>query len=548
MPPKTKAKSKAEQASKLGVDARKKQQLSLESVESIPMAVEMASTSSGRVEDVASHLSETSDISATLSVPTSGGQGFQGQVEGTADAEEMLESIAPEVTRAETEGRVETEGAVETGADTDTAMATGPDDTLTTSESSQETLGRFVDEWLQVLGKDEIKSIAMFLCFHLVTLFSFTETKAAEYAATMLKKSDRTVRRWRSALIDNNGDTPECEHGKHQRSGVLWKNEELSKKATEYIWSNAAVKGRPNLTAADFCVWVNESLLPNSTLEPGFPCKICLETTRKWLHHLGFEVLSAKKGTFIDGHERDNVIESRKLFLRKMKKIGFLHFTNAPTEDTIKALPQDFDPPTNDRRSKTVVFFHDESTFMSNEDQSTQWGLKGEKMMKPKSKGAGIMVSDFVDEFNGFLALSNEEYQAAKATKCNILPYAWECLEYGESREGYWTRDKFIAQMNRAIEIAEIKYPKGNGWRQVWVFDHSSCHAAMADDALDVAKMNVKPGGKQPIMHDTIWNGKRWKLYTTVRDGTKIPKGMKMVLEERGVSTEGKKADWMRES
>ena len=96
------AKRKAEQASKLGVDARKKQRLSLESVELIPVAVEMASSSSGRVEDVASHLSETSDISATLSVPTSGGQGFQGQVEGTADTEEMLESIAPEARRAET--------------------------------------------------------------------------------------------------------------------------------------------------------------------------------------------------------------------------------------------------------------------------------------------------------------------------------------------------------------------------------------------------------------------------------------------------------------
>ena len=35
--------------------------------------------------------------------------------------------------------------------------------------------------------------------------FSFTETKAAEYAASMMKKSDWTVRRWRSALIDNEG-------------------------------------------------------------------------------------------------------------------------------------------------------------------------------------------------------------------------------------------------------------------------------------------------------------------------------------------------------
>ena len=59
----------------------------------------------------------------------------------------------------------------------------------------------------------------------------------------------------------------------------------------------------------------------------------------------------------------------------------------------------------------------------------------------------------------------------------------------------------------------------------------------MADDALDVAKMNVKPGWKQPIMHDTVWNGKRWKMYLTACDGTKVPKGMKMVLEECGVST-----------
>ena len=90
------------------------------------------------------------------------------------------------------------------------------------------------------------------------------------------------------------------------------------------------------------------------------------------------------------------------------------------------------------------------------------------------------------------------QYHAAKFTipNPNIRPYAQEFFAYGESKE-YWTRDKFIAQMHQAIEIAEIKYPKGGGRRHVWVFDHSSCHAAMADDALDVNAMNVKPGGKQ---------------------------------------------------
>ena len=167
-------------------------------------------------------------------------------------------------------------------------------------------------------------------------------------------------------------------------------------------------------------------------------------------------------------------------------------------------------------------------------------------MLKPKSKGSGNMVSDFVDEHNGFLAFSDEEYEIAKTKHPNIRKYAWEFLEFGENREGYWTRDRFVAQMKHAVVFTEIKYPKEEGWQHVWVFDHSSCHAAMADDALDVNK-NVSFSGKQRIMHDTSWNGKEWHMYTTAHDGTKVAKGLRMVLEEHGISTVGKGADWMRE-
>ena len=48
--------------------------------------------------------------------------------------------------------------------------------------------------------------------------------------------------------------------------------------------------------------------------------------------------------------------------------------------------------------------------------------------------------------------------------------------------------------------------------------------------------MNVKPGGKQPKMRDTIWNG----------FNICVPKGMKQVLEERGVNTSKMNADEMR--
>ena len=61
---------------------------------------------------------------------------------------------------------------------------------------------------------------------------------------------------------------------------------------------------------------------------------------------------SPLNAVFIDGHERPDVIESLKIFLRKMVKIGFLHFTNAPTDRARQALPEDIDPPILERREK----------------------------------------------------------------------------------------------------------------------------------------------------------------------------------------------------
>lgn len=87
--------------------------------------------------------------------------------------------------------------------------------------------------------------------------------------------------------------------------------------------------------------------------------------------------------------------------------------------------------------------------------------------------------------------------------------------------------------MKTAVAIAEVKYPKEEGWKQVWVFDQSSCHKAMADDALDVNARNIKPGGKQAIMRDTVWAGRPQRM--VFESG--VAKGMKAVLEERGINT-----------
>ena len=45
-------------------------------------------------------------------------------------------------------------------------------------------------------------------------------------------------------------------------------------------------------------------------------------------------------------------------------------------------------------------------------------------------------------------------------------------------------------------------------------------------------------------MRDTEYNGRVQRMYTVVRR-QKVEKGMKAVLEERGINTAGKNAQWM---
>ena len=65
----------------------------------------------------------------------------------------------------------------------------------------------------------------------------------------------------------------------------------------------------------------------------------------------------------------------------------------------------------------------------------------------------------------------------------------------------------------------------------------------MADDTLDVSKTNVSPGGKQRVMHDGFWDGKVQSINYAIG----IPKGMRVILEDRGINTKGMNADRMRE-
>ena len=79
---------------------------------------------------------------------------------------------------------------------------------------------------------------------------------------------------------------------------------------------------------------------------------------------------------FFDGHERDDVVEERKEFLTEVVEVEFLHPSEAPTPEATSAFPSPVPLPMSYIRDKTVVLFHDKSTFQANEDQTTMWGKR----------------------------------------------------------------------------------------------------------------------------------------------------------------------------
>ena len=95
-------------------------------------------------------------------------------------------------------------------------------------------------------------------------------------------------------------------------------------------------------------------------------------------------------------------------------------------------------------------------------------------------------------------------------------------------------------QVHKAISLFEKKYPEAQG---IFIFDNAPSHMKKPEDALNVERMNVRDGGKQPFMRDTVWDGETQQM--TTAEG--LQKGMKTVLEERGIDAHGMNAAKIRE-
>ena len=69
------------------------------------------------------------------------------------------------------------------------------------------------------------------------------------------------------------------------------------------------------MTSQTFCTWVNKQLLSSRHLLSHYPRHVSFCTAVHWLHHLGFMLVSHKKGVCIDGHEREDVVKHHEVYI-----------------------------------------------------------------------------------------------------------------------------------------------------------------------------------------------------------------------------------------
>ena len=403
-------------------------------------------------------------------------------------------------------------------------QASHPDDTVTCTlynmyTKDRELLDKGQDYISNFVSKNVSWEVQKALAIQIMTS-AMTELNkgivdAAKFAAATTGFSQEVVRRWAysyfTALAQYPGSLNDLdlefiqtelssERGKAcGNPDAILHDEEFQLSARKYIRSNAYRKGAPNLTTEMFCKWVSDN----------FSVNVSNETARRWLHYLGFNMNDHHKGVFFDGHDREDVVEYRNTLLKQLSKLD---------ETTIT--PSTPCPSLADGEKRYIRVYHDESTFFANADQTRFWSDGQSQVLRQKSLGASIMVSDFIVEGYGYLCHDKEVARLYLETQ----------------KDGYFNSDMFLQQVTTAVHIFECKFPGVTG---IFLFDNAPSHRKYPPDGLNPAYMNVYPGGKQAIMRDTVWDGKTQKM--VLPDGT--AKGMKLVLQERGVEVKGLNAE-----
>ncbi|RIA82539.1 hypothetical protein C1645_835213 [Glomus cerebriforme] len=368
------------------------------------------------------------------------------------------------------------------------------------------------------LDEDHKLRLTAILQYMRLLEFQNSKLEASLSVAHQLKKGPwfaRCLRLW-SHMLQNGESIPFSKREKHCKVKSLLDDEDVQMQITSYLREK-----KFEFYVADFVDYVTNTIFPSLGIET--KTTISETTARNWLKKMGYHYKKYQKGVYVDGHEREDVVDYQKLMPI---------FEGDEMEIQIN-------PDLQPGEQIHILVTHYETTFHSNDGRNAGWAPDHEQPLRKKGQGRAIHISDFICETIGRLQLNEEQRLSEIGDR---IPHeARVIMNPGKNHDGWWTVEKLVEQIiQRAIPIFETTHPNAIG---IFAFDNSTSHGAFAPDALIASRMNVNPGGKQPRMRNTIFNEQVQSMnfpddYFDEKLRGK-PKGMRQVLEERQLMKPG---------
>ena len=161
--------------------------------------------------------------------------------------------------------------------------------------------------------------------------------------ANLLSKTETYARRLREAThyLCRTGELPENNQGKGGAHATLLNRPDIASGVRRFVNGDIPIEeggfgGRVSglvshsrfikltqiyqMRPHKLCRYVNKFLLPSLRLEDS----ISEATAVRWPTKLGFKLSRVQKGVYVDGHERPDVVEARRVFIDYMEKEVFL--------------------------------------------------------------------------------------------------------------------------------------------------------------------------------------------------------------------------------
>jgi hypothetical protein len=338
----------------------------------------------------------------------------------------------------------------------------------------------------------------------------------------------KLIRKWAKTYYETQ-KLPKYLQGHHSKLPCLINDEDIKQRCTVFL----RCLGKDPQLVKSFKQWIEQELLPSIT---NSKTTISSMTVRSWLRVLGYSRRRLSKGTYFDGHEREDVQIYRHKFLSRWKEFQPLRSVFDGHE--MNEIPPEL--PAN--TMKHILIVHDESIFSANDGVTTLWTHHDDHIIMKKGNGRSVMVSAFLCECHGQLFYTND---------AGVKSFATEIIHPGKNADGWWTNENLVEQLRtKAIRAFDQMHP---GCKAIFAFDNSQNHHAKPPDGLCVNRMNLSDGGKNvdlmPPLRNGKFNGRTHEmnkiLIITKSSGetyTKTQrKGVKRVLEERGLWKDGLK-------